>query len=81
MSPRKKRPISKVDLTPYLVDDIVTVKPKDGLLRVEIGSDRCRTLVTDEQTTLLLVLTLIKQGTLTWGTPFMAKVLTQIEVL
>lgn len=79
--PKKKRPIPKVDLQPYLMSDAVTIKPKDNEIRMEIGADRCRTLVMDQQTSLIMILSMIKQSKTVWGNTFMVKLLGQIEVL
>jgi hypothetical protein len=79
MSPSKKRTIPKVDLSPYLEEDIITIKPKDKEVRMEIGSDRCRTVVLDEKASLQLLLSHLKQSTKVWGHDFMRKFLTYAE--
>jgi hypothetical protein len=79
MSPSKKRTIPKVDLSPYLEEDIITIKPKDKEIRMEIGADRCRTVVLDEKASLQLLLSHLKQSTKVWGDDFMQKFLTYAE--
>ncbi len=79
MSPSKKRKTTKVDLVPYLQEDVITVKPKADVLHIEVGQDRCRTVVTDETATIQFILTLFKQGKAAWGNPFIEKVLTGVQ--
>ena len=78
----KKRPIPKVDLAPYLVEDTLLVKPwGDKDLRMEFGGDRCRTAVLDEAAALEVILSLVKQGKKVWNQQFVLKVLTHVEVV
>ena len=81
MSPSKKRPPTKVDITPYLEQDVVVIKPKDNEIRMEVGSDRCRTVVMDKDTALIFALSVVKHSKQVWGAPFMTKFLTHVEVL
>lgn len=79
MSPSKKRKITKVDLTPYLEEDVITVKPKADTLHIEVGQDRCRTLVVDAHTATQFALTIAKQGKKVWGNPFVDQLLTGLQ--
>lgn len=78
-----KRPIPKVDLTPYLEQDILRVNPKPDLreLHIEVGKDRCRTIVLNDVEALGVILRIIKYGREVWGDSLEGKLMVEIEKL
>lgn len=74
-----KRLIPPVDLSGYYCKDSIAVKPKGDELRIEIGGDRCRTVLLDQKETLQFLLTIIKGGKSIWHDSFTNAVIKNAE--
>lgn len=79
MSPRKKRPIPKVEPKAYAEQGYITIKPCADM-SVSFEMHHCTAFMSEKEV-LSTVLSLTNAAKTLWGQPFMAKLLTQIEIL